>query len=249
MQSQPGGPGNRGGAGLNPGGPARPLRGRARAGSAQGSQGTRESGAEEPGEPEPEGRPSPGAREPTTVSAPGRRAQFPRARALPGCRGTTRSRGLGDAGGGRRTARAAGRLSHRPPPPPLPRRPQLDPDRGLAACGPQALGIPGGGPHALCQPTRELGTGERRGGPLAWLSRGVQLPGASGSCSETALFCHQSPKQTSSLLAEMSSLTISNRGPTFSLPLLALISGERANPAQLSAQERKLGSGKKFTMQ
>ena len=77
MQSQPGGPGNRGGAGLNPGGPARPLRGRARAGSAQGSQGTRESGAEEPGEPEPEGRPSPGAREPTTVSALGRRAQFP----------------------------------------------------------------------------------------------------------------------------------------------------------------------------
>lgn len=124
VQSQPGGPGNRGGAGLNPGGPARPLRGRARAGSAQGSQGTRESGAEEPGEPEPEGRPSPGAREPTTVSAPGRRAQFPRARALPGCRGTTRSRGLGDAGGGRRTARAAGRLSHRPPPPAAGSRPR-----------------------------------------------------------------------------------------------------------------------------
>ena len=86
MQSHPAGPGNRGGAGLNLGGPARPLGGRARAGSAQGSQGTRESGAGEPGEPEPEGPPSPGTREPTTVSAPGRLRSF---------RGPGRSQGAG----------------------------------------------------------------------------------------------------------------------------------------------------------
>lgn len=93
------------------------------------------------------------------------------------------------------------------------------------------------------------GRGSAEAAPLPGCPGEYSFQGASGSCSETALFCHQSPKQTSSLLAEMSSLTISNRGPTFSLPLLALISGERANPAQLSAQERKLGSGKKFTMQ
>lgn len=235
MQSHPAGPGNRGGAGLNLGGPARPLGGRARAGSAQGSQGTRESGAGEPGEPEPEGPPSPGAREPTTVSAPGRRAQFPGARALPGCRGTTRSRGLGDAGGGRRTARAPGRLSHRPPPPPLPRRPQLGPDRGLAACGPQALGIPGRGPHALCQPNAGGGgAGKRSGGPLAWLSWGVQLPGGVW------------------LIMHLFVTGVLNRPQVFwlrrplSLSLTAVpVFLSRSNPAQLSAQERKLGSGEK----
>lgn len=203
MQSHPGGPGNRGGAGLNPGGPARPLGGRARAGSAQGSHGTRGSGAREPGEPEPEGPPSPGAREPTTVSAPGRRAQFPGARALPGCRGATRSRGLGDAGGGRRMARALGRLPHRPPPPPLPRRPQLGPNRGLAACGPQALGIPRRGPHALCQRTR-AGGGAQRGPPC------LALPGSTASRGRRAhaVKLHFVPgvlKPTSSLLAEKSS--------------------------------------------
>ena len=93
------------------------------------------------------------------------------------------------------------------------------------------------------------GRGSAAAAPLPGCPGEYSFQGASGSCSETALFCHRSPKQTSSLLAEMSSLTVSNRGLTFSLPLLALISGERANPAQLSAQERKLGSGKKFTVQ
>ena len=191
MQSHPDGPGNRGGAGLNPGGPARPLGGRARVGSAQGSQGTRGSGAGEPGEPEPEGLPGPGAGEPTTVSAPGRRAQFPGARALPGCRGATRSRGLGDAGGGRRVARAPGRLPHRPPPPPLPRCPQRGPNRRLAACGPQALGIPGRGPRALRRRTRAGGAAQR--GPPYLALPGESFQGASGLCSETAP-CPRSPK-------------------------------------------------------